>query len=119
MTAIKKYAKFLRRQKAYGRILEDLKPEVLRELKRRPDGKAAVDGVEFHITTKVTRRYPKDIQDILKDLQAQIDQQKKVAEESNKVTLSETATFDASIPKSAEDEVLSEVPDYKKHFGTR
>lgn len=119
MNALRLYAKHLVHKKAHEEILNNLKDQVLRELKKQPDGKAAVDGVDFHRTVKITRKYAKDIQDILKDLQAQIDDQKKRAEESGKVRLTPTETFDASIPKSSENEVLGRVRDYQKHFGVR
>jgi len=119
MKALKLYAKHLAQKKAQEEILNDVKEEVLRELKRIPDGKAAVDGVEFHRTTKVSRKYAKDIQDILKDLQTQVDDQKKRAEESGKVKLTYRSTFDASIPAAAEADVLGRVRDYQKHFGVK
>jgi hypothetical protein len=115
MKAIKQYAKFLAKKKAYEAILDDLKGNVLRELKHL-GGKTNVAGVEFHTTVKVTRKYNKDIRDILKDLKEQMENQKKLAEESGKVRLTATPTFDAQIPKSAAKDVLSTVPDYVRHF---
>jgi hypothetical protein len=119
MNATGLYAKHLAKKKAQEKILEDLKDNVLRELKRTPEGKAMVDGVEFHLTTKATRRYPKDIKEVIDNLQIQIDLQKQNAEDAGKVTITETSTFDASIPKAAEKEVLGNVPDYRKYFGIK
>lgn len=119
MSAIKIYSKHLASKKAIERILDDLKDSVIRELNRMPDGKAAVNGIEFHKTIKTTRRYPKDIREIIENLQSQIDEQKKVAEEAGKVTISETPTFDASIPKAIEKDVFSKIPAYKKYFGIK
>lgn len=117
MRALKQYAKHLKRVKAFQEICADLKPEVLRELKRIEGGDAIVDGVEFHRTKKVTVRYAKDIKDILDDLKKQIDQQKKLAKESGKMTEKGTPTFDAEIPKAHKEETLREVPEYARHFG--
>jgi uncharacterized membrane-anchored protein YjiN (DUF445 family) len=119
MKAIQLYAKHLIRSKAHAEILADLKDQVLRELQRTEKGKAISCGVEFHLTKKITRKYAKDIADILKDLKAQEEQQKKLAEESGKFREKETPTFDASIPKSTEEKILAGVPDYKKHFGIK
>jgi hypothetical protein len=117
MKSLKLYAKYLKRMKAYDAICKDIKPEVLRELKKIKDGKASVGGVDFHLSSKTTRRYPKDIQEILGNLEEQITQQKKVAEEAGKVTVTSTESFDASIAEATKDIVLAEVTDFKKHFG--
>lgn len=117
MKAIEQYAKHFAAKKAEEKILEDLKQSVLSELRRVQDGKYNVHGVEFHLTAKATRRYPKDIKEILDNLQSQIDEQKKVAEEAGKVKISKKETFDASIPKSTEVDVLSKIKEYAKYFG--
>lgn len=119
MKALILYAKFLKKQKAAERILADIKKDALRELSKMPEGKANFFGVEFHLTTKRTPVFAPDIEDVLKNLRAQIDEQKKLAEDAKKVTYDEKPTFDASIPKSAEKQVLSEVKDYAKHFGLK
>jgi hypothetical protein len=119
MNAIQLYAKHLIKEKAHAEICADVKEQALRELQRLEDGKAEAFGVEFHLTTKVTTKYAKDIADILKDLKAQEEQQKKLAKESAKYREKRTPTFDASIPKSTEETILAGVPDYRKHFGIK
>jgi hypothetical protein len=119
MNAIQLYARHLIRAKAHAAICADLKDQALRELQRTAAGKETADGVEFHLTTKVTLKYAKDIADILKDLKAQEEQQKKLAMESGKYRAKKTPTFDAAIPKSTEESILAGVPDYKKHFGIK
>lgn len=119
MSKIKLYAKFLKKKKAIDRILSDLHTPVLRELGRVPDGKISVDGVEFHTTIKRTAKYARDVEAILKNLRAQIDEQKHVAEEAGKVEFDEKDTFDAAIPKSTEKAALTTVPEYRKYFGAR
>jgi uncharacterized protein YukE len=103
--------------KAQERICADLKNDVLRELKKQPNGKAIVSGVEFHTTIKRSAKYPKDVKEILDNLKNQIDEQKKRAEDAGTVKYSSTDAFDASIPKSSEKEILIGESDYKKHFG--
>jgi hypothetical protein len=119
MNAIKLYAKHLIHAKAHADICADLKDQVLRELRQIETGKATASGVEFHRTTKVTTKYAQDIADILRDLKAQEEQQKKLAKESGKYREKRTPTFDASIPKSTEETVLAGVPDYRRHFGIK
>lgn len=114
---LKTYAKILRKKKAAERILADMKKLVLRELKKLPDGKTAVDGVEFHLTNKNTAVFATDIDAVLKNLRAQIDEQKKLAEDAGQVSYETEETFDAAIPKSAEKIVLAGDKDYANYFG--
>lgn len=101
-------------KKITDKILSDLRPRVMRELKMIPGCKAVVEEVEFHGTVKITRKFPKVIQTILDHLQMQIDDQKQRAEEAGAAKFSKVATFDAAIPKSAEARVLRQ---YKKIYG--
>lgn len=119
MKALQLYAKYLIRLIAYEEICADIKKQALRELQKMQDGKSILEGVEFHLTNKVTTKYRKDIADILKDLTEQINQQKKLAKESGKYNETITPTFDASIPKSTKKLILSGVMDYAKHFGLK
>jgi hypothetical protein len=52
-------------------------------------------------------------------LRDEINEQKRMAEESGKVSITEKETFDASIPRVSEKKVLSKVDDYKKHYRDR
>jgi hypothetical protein len=103
--------------KAQERICADLKNTVLRELKKQPNGKAIVSGVEFHTTIKRLAKYPKDVKEILANLKNQIDEQKKRADDAGTVKYATTDSFDASIPKSSEKKILVGETDYKRHFG--
>lgn len=117
-TALQKYAHHFKQKRAQEKILSDLRKEVLVELKEASDGKAIAGDVEFHLTKKLSATiYPKDIQDVIDSLQLQLDDTKKNADEAGKVRRKYSAAFDASIPKSAEEEVLSAASnEYKKHF---
>jgi phenylalanyl-tRNA synthetase alpha subunit len=116
MKALKQYAKYYKQYKALEEIMKDLHPRVLRELKKYPDGKADFEGVEFHLTKKMERKYSDEIEDLLKELRNQINSVKQQAEESGKVTINEKETFDAQIPRSFKEEVLSTVSFYKRYF---
>jgi hypothetical protein len=119
MNALKLYANHLKQSKVHDAILSDLRSKVLRELKRMPNGKAVVDGVEFYCTTKVTRHYSKDVRDMLDDLQATCETLKERAEISGKVKLEKRPSFDAAIPKSAEKRLLKPLRDFQKYFGKK
>jgi len=116
MKSIKKYALLLTRREALDAVLKDLKSDVLRELKKLPEGKQVVEGVEFHRTFAVTRKYAKDIADVLKDLKKKVEEQKKRAEDAGKVRIIKTETFDAEIPTSAKELLFDEVTEYRHHF---
>jgi len=116
MTALKLYAKFYVKQKAMEDILKDLHPLALRELKKYPEGKADFEGVEFHITKKVEKKYDDNLEAELKELRDKINILKQNAENEGKVKLVEKETFDAQIPRSSKEQVLSAVRDYKKYF---
>jgi len=114
MTALKKYSKYLKKALAYDAMCKDMKDQVMRELKRQPEGQAVCDGVEYHLTTKTVRTYndPK-----LKEMKAQVEALEKQLLEAGAVKIKENETFDAYIPKSSKETVLARaVPDYKKHF---
>lgn len=117
MKALKQYAKMYIKLKAIEEILKDLHPTVLRELRKYPEGKADFDGVEFHLTKKVERKYQKDIEEKLKELRKMIDGLKAEAEQNGMVEITEKETFDASIPRSAKEQILAKVTEYKKYFG--
>jgi phenylalanyl-tRNA synthetase alpha subunit len=117
-TALQKYAYHFKQKRAQEKILSDLRKEVLAELKVIEGGNTVVGDVEFHMTKKLSATiFPKDIQDVIDSLQQQIDDIKQNADEAGKVKRKYSAAFDASVPKSAEEEVLAAASnDYKKHF---
>lgn len=117
MKVLKLYAKFYKKLKAMEEILKDIHPLALRELKKYPDGKADFDGVEFHLTRKVEKKYADEVETELKELRNKTNVLKLKAEEEGKVRFTERETFDAQIPRSSKDEVLGCVVEYKKHFG--
>lgn len=106
---LKLYAKFLKKKQAFDEILKDLQPLAFKELKKQPEGKAIVSEVEFHITSKTKITYPESVTE-------QVNQLREDARNSGKAKSVSTLSFDAQIPKSAKDRVLSVVNDYKKHF---
>lgn len=116
MKFLKAYAKYYKMYKAFEEILKDLHPLALRELKKYPEGKADYDGVEFHLTKKIERKYSETIDKQLKELRDKIEEIKATAEQSGLVILNEKETFDAQIPRSSKEQVLSSVKDYKKYF---
>ncbi|WP_337871602.1 hypothetical protein [Ignavibacterium sp.] len=116
MKALKSYAKFYKKMKAFEEILKDLHPLALRELKKHPDGKADLDGVEFHLTKKVEKKFDEFVEAELKELRDKINELKKDAEEKGRIIINEKETFDAQIPRSVKESVLGEVNEYKKWF---
>jgi hypothetical protein len=117
MSAISTYIKFLRKKKAAEKILADLKKSVLRELRKCPDGKFVSNLVEFHLTNKRTASFAEDVEEILKNLRNQIDEQKKRAIDAGQVSYEEEESFDAEIPKTDQKKFLAEDRDYRRHFG--
>lgn len=114
--ALKAYSKAYKQLKAYEAICKDLKKEVLRDLNKEPEGKAVVEGVEFHKSKKVEKSFPR-IQPILDKLNAKIKQLKDTAEQTGNFKTKETPNFNASIPKSVTDSVLASCcKDYKRRF---
>lgn len=110
MTYLKQYAKFYKKMIAYDEILKDLKPLAQKELKKQPDQKAITGGVEFHMTSKVTKEYPQVITEAIKILREDASGKGLVKEKT-------VPTFDAYIPKSVKESVLSkDVNDYRKYF---
>lgn len=116
MNPLKLYAKYYKKQRAIEAILQDLHPLALRELKKYPDGKTDFDGVEFHLTKKVEKKYDEFVEIELKELRDKINTIKKDAEGKGKVILNEKETFDAQIPRSVKEEVLLSIPEYRKYF---
>ncbi|BDQ03514.1 hypothetical protein [Ignavibacterium sp.] len=116
MKALKLYAKYYKKMKAMDEILKDLHPLALRELKKYPEGKADFEGVEFHLTKKVEKKFDEFIEAELKEMRDKINQLKQEAEEKGRVILNERETFDAYIPRSSKDQVLAGIPDYRKYF---
>jgi hypothetical protein len=107
MKNLKIYSKYYKKVQALNEILKDLKPAVLRELKKCPDGQAIVDDVEYHRTIKITKTYPKEVTEAINSLR----------ENADLVSSKETESFDAYIPKSVKDEVLAKSStDFKKYF---
>jgi hypothetical protein len=116
MNALTTYAKYLKKKLGYDAILKDLHEQALRELRKYENGRYVVSGVEFHVTAKVEKKYSDKVEEQMKELRGRISEIKAKEEEAGRVVMSEKITFDASIPKSVREEVLAEVPDYKKHF---
>jgi hypothetical protein len=119
MNALKLYAQHLKQRKVHEQIMEDLKAKVLRELKKIPGGKTAIDGVEFHRTTKVTRKFHKEIQELLDQYHSENERLKECAEEAGLVRLIKKPTFDAAIPKSSERKILKPLHAFQKYFGSK
>lgn len=114
--ALKAYAKAYKQMKAQQAICKDLAKQCFRDLNVEPDGKAVVDGVEFHQSSKVEKSYPK-IQPILDKLNAKIKQLKETCEQTGEFKKKSTPVINASVPKSATKQVLAKsCNDYKKHF---
>jgi hypothetical protein len=116
MKTLKLYAKYYKTMKAMEEILKDLHQLALRELKKYPEGKADFDGVEFHLTKKVEKKYDEFVENELKEMRDKINELKKEAEEKGRAIINEKETFDAQIPRSSKEQVLSAVRDYKKYF---
>lgn len=116
MKNLKMYSKYYIKLKAIDEILKDLQPLALRELKKMPDGKADFNGVEFHLTKKVEKKFDEFVETELKELRDKINLIKKEAEDNGRIILNEKETFDAQIPRSSKEQVLSSVSDYKKYF---
>lgn len=116
MKALKLYAKYYKTMKAMDEILKDLHPLALRELKKYPEGKTDLDGVEFHLTKKVEKKFDEFVEVEIREMRDKINELKKQAEEKGRVILNEKETFDAQIPRSSKDQVLASVRDYKKYF---
>lgn len=116
MKALKLYAKYYKRLKAMDEILKDLHPLALRELKKCPEGKADLEGVEFHVTKKTEKKFDEFVEAKLKDMREQINLIKQEAEEKERVVIVERETFDAQIPRSSKEQVLASITDYKKYF---
>ena len=106
---LKLYAKYLKKKQAYDEILKDLQPLAFKELKKQPEGKAIVSDVEYHITSKTKITYPESVTE-------EVNRLREEARNSGKAKSVSTLSFDAQIPKSAKERVLSVVTDYKKHF---
>jgi hypothetical protein len=104
--------------KAQEKICADLSKQVIREL-RKTEGGAVVDGIELHISNKVSRTYAPDIQACLDELNFKIDEQKKIAEDACKVTQKTIPFVKGFIPKATAKQVLARVSDYAKHFGIK
>ena len=109
MKDLKQYSKYLKKKLAAEEILKDLKPFALRELKKCKDGKAVVDDVEYHLTTKSETIYPESVTEQIKELREK-------ARNAGKVKIKTSDAFDAQIPKSVKEIVLGKVNDFKKYF---
>ncbi len=104
MKALKLFAKIYIKMKAMEEILKDIHPLALRELKK-------------YLTKKVEKKYDEFVEAELKEMRDKINELKKDAEEKGRVILNEKETFDAQIPRSSKENILSKVNDYRKHFG--
>ena len=116
MKNLKMYTKYYIKLKAIDEILKDLQPLALRELKKMPDGKADFNGVEFHLTKKVEKKFDVVVEAELKEIREKINKLKEDAEKAGRVVYNDKETFDAQIPRSSKEQVLSSVSDYKKYF---
>lgn len=114
-----KYAHAYKRLKAYDAICKDLKKSALRELQRTKEQKAIVSGVEFHVTRKVSKTFPR-LKPILDKLTAKIAQLKETAISTGQYKTTEAVSFDAEIPKSAAKELLAKsTKDFAEHFAIK
>lgn len=112
MKYIKQYAKLYKKLLALEEILKDIKPLAQKELRKCVDQKAIADNVEFHITNKTKKEYPAAVTEQIKQIRTD-------AENSGKVKISYSESFDAYVPKSVKEEVLAKASsDYRKHFNT-
>ncbi len=109
-TKLKNYSKFLKKKLAAEAILEDLKPNVLIELKKFSDGQTVCDDVEYHITTSSSTSFNEEVNDAIKSI-------KENAKQAGKFKVETKETFNASIPKSVKEKVLAKITDYKNYFG--
>jgi hypothetical protein len=109
-TKLKLYSKFLKKKLAAEAILEDLKPNVLIELKKFTDGQTVCDDVEYHITNSSSTKFADDVNEQIKAI-------KENAKQANKFTLEVKETFNAAIPKSVKEKVLLKITEYKNYFG--
>lgn len=111
---IKLHAKIYAKIKALQAVADDLKPAVLKELKKMPDKKAIENGVEYHVTTSSRKSFTAKK---VKDLTAELKELKEAETAAGRYKETITETFDAYVPKSAEEEIFSNAaPEYKKHF---
>jgi hypothetical protein len=117
MSALTQYVKHFIVQKAHEKICTDLKKAAIRDL-RKSAGGATVLGVDLAVVNKLKRTYARDIQACLDELNHKIDEQKKIATDADKVTVTVTGTtIKGTIPKSTTKKVLGSVPAYAKYFG--
>jgi len=96
---IDKHSKIYSKIKALQAVADDLKPSVLRELKKMPDNKAIENGVEYHITSSSRKTFTSKK---VKELTAELKEVKEAETAAGRYKETVTETFDAYVPKSAE-----------------
>ncbi|MBI2427508.1 MAG: hypothetical protein HYV29_01675 [Ignavibacteriales bacterium] len=97
-SALKQYAQHLLAAAKHEAAMKELRKDAKKELNAIPDKITTIDGVKFHITSKLKETiYPESIQKIIDDLLLKIKDQKENAEKSNLVTKKYKQTFDAEI----------------------
>lgn len=116
--ALQRYAASYIAAKAHEAIMAYTKEAAIAEL-NLAGGTAIVDDVEFCLKQISTQKYGADVQAIIENLEAQIEEQKKRAEEAGKVKVSYKETLAAKIPKSNTEAVLARVREYANYFGQR
>lgn len=116
MKSLKLYSKILKKKLACEAILKAHHAQVMLEIKRS-GGQAICDGVEYHLTKKIDTKFTPELEAELKGLRDMIDLKKSDAKRLNQIKETVKETFDAAIPKSTREEMLAEVPEYKKYFG--
>lgn len=114
--SLERYAASYIAAKAHEAIMADCKAAAIEEL-NLAGGTAVVNDVEFCVKQISTQKYGADVQAIIENLEAQIAEQKKRAEEAGKVKVSYKETLAAKIPKSNAEAVLARVREYAKYFG--
>ena len=116
LKSLKAYSKYLKKYKALEKIMQHLKEKCILELKKE-GGYAIVDDVEYHITKKMEFKFMPEVEKNLKELKEQIEIIKMEEKNAGRVEIKEKETFDAYIPKSNFENIVSKVPEYKKYFG--
>jgi len=117
MNALNKYVKHFVAAKAHEQICADLQKQIIRELRKNAGG-ANIDGVDLCIVNTVKRTYAPDIQACLDELAHKVEEQKKIADDADKIKYDYTPHVKGTIPKSTKKQILSRVRDYAKYFGS-
>jgi len=114
MNNLKLHSKIFKKMKALQAILDDIKDNCIKELKKQPENAAIVEGVEYHLTASVKKTITSKK---YKAMNAELKELKEAELAAGHFKESETITFDSYIPKSTVDAILASAsPEFKKHF---